>query len=36
VSFSLFTSTPVGFDEPGMCSDQICRITTPAMTNGSR
>jgi hypothetical protein len=33
---SLFTSTPVGFDEPGMCSAQMCRITTPAITKGSR
>ena len=36
VSLSLFTSTPVGLDDPGMCSAQICRITTPASTNGSR
>ena len=26
----------VGLFDPGMCSDQMCRITTPAITNGSR
>ena len=36
VSLSLLTSTPVGFDEPGMCSAQTCRPTTPAITNGNR
>ena len=29
-------STPVGFDEPGMCSAQMCNTTTPTMTKGSR
>src|SRR3546814_19666768 len=36
VSCGPFTSTPVGLDEPGICSAQMWRMTTPAITNGSR
>ena len=35
MSDSLFTSTPVGLDEPGMCSAQMCRMMTPAVMKGS-
>jgi len=36
VSVFDFGSTPVGLFWPTTCSAQMCRITTPAITKGSR